>query len=198
MIESLGIDSVASASLEVPPGETLRVFYALWPDVETHAALARITATVAAATGGRAPAPENVHLTLAFVGEIAAERLPALIAIGARTAATVDAFTLCFDRVGTFRSSGIAWLGTGEAPPALRSLAEGLALELAAGAFRTDRRAFHAHVTLARHCRRPPPASAATTVTWPVRAMTLTASLLEREGARYRNLAVWPLGNPQS
>jgi hypothetical protein len=27
-----------------------------------------------------------------------------------------------------------------------------------------------------------------------VRAMTLTASQLEREGARYRNFAVWPLG----
>ena len=170
------------------------MFYALWPDAGTHAEVAAIAATVAAATGGRAPAAESLHLTLAFVGEIAAERLPALTAIGARAAATVDAFTLHFDRVGTFRSSGIAWLGMGDAPPALRALADALSLELAAGAFRTDRRAFHAHVTLARHCRRPPPASAAGTVTWPVRAMTLTASLLEREGARYRNLAVWPLG----
>jgi RNA 2',3'-cyclic 3'-phosphodiesterase len=169
------------------------VFYALWPDAATHAAIAAIAGTVATTAGGRPPAAQNLHLTLAFVGEVAGERLPALIAIGAHAATAVDPFTMRFDRVGTFRGSGIAWLGTGTPPPALLALAGGLAAELATGGFRTERRAFHVHVTLARHCRRPPPVAAIDPVDWPVRAMTLTASLLARDGPRYTELAAWPL-----
>jgi 2'-5' RNA ligase len=193
MVAASGTHSPGSLPSGELPAGPLRVFYALWPDAATHAAIARIAGTVATATGGRTPAAENVHLTLAFVGEVAGERLPALIAIGARTAAAVDGFTMRFDRVGTFRGSGIAWLGTRTTPPALLALAGSLATELAAGGFRTERRPFHAHVTLARHCRRPPPVIAVDPVDWPVRAMTLTASVLERDGARYRDLAAWPL-----
>jgi 2'-5' RNA ligase len=172
---------------------TLRVFYALWPGEEARRTLLALAKDVATAGRGRAPPPQNMHLTLAFVGEVAAERLPALQAIGARAAAAGSPFTLRFDRLGSFRDSGIAWLGTGAAEPALQALVNGLAAGLAADGFPVERRPFRAHVTLARRCARPPVAADVPAVIWTVETFTLTASELARGGSQYRTLAAWPL-----
>ena len=169
------------------------MFYALWPGEEARRTLLALAKDVAASARGRAPPPQNVHLTLAFVGEVAAERLPALRAIGAQAASAVPPFALRFDRVGTFRDSGIAWLGTAAAVPALQALVEGLAAGLAADGFPVERRPFRAHVTLARRCARPPVAGDVPAVVWPVEAFTLTASELAPGGSQYRTLAEWPL-----
>ena len=174
------------------PG-TLRVFYALWPGEEARRTLLALAKDVATAGRGRAPPPQNMHLTLAFVGEVAAERLPALQAIGARAAAAGSPFTLRFDRLGSFRDSGIAWLGTGTAESALQALVDALAAALAADCFPVERRPFRAHVTLARRCARPPVAVDVPAVIWPVEAFTLTASELAPGGSQYRTLAAWPL-----
>ena len=178
--------------------KTLRVFYALWPGEEARRTLLALAKDVATAGRGRAPPPQNMHLTLAFVGEVAAERLPALQAIGARAAAAGSPFTLRFDRLGSFRDSGIAWLGTGAAEPALQALVDGLAAGLAADGFPVERRPFRAHVTLARRCARPPVAADVPAVIWPVEAFTLTASELARGGSQYRTLAAWPLAGTAS
>jgi 2'-5' RNA ligase len=173
---------------------SLRVFFALWPAEAARRAVAARARDVAASGRGRAPPMENVHLTLAFVGEVAAERLPALQAIGAQAATAVPPFTLRFDRVGAFRDSGIAWLGTGTAEPALQALVDALAAGLAASGFPVERRPFRAHVTLARRCARPPAAASVPALAWPVAGFTLTASELAPGGSRYRTLAAWPLG----
>ena len=178
--------------------KTLRVFYALWPGEEARRTLLALAKDVATAGRGRAPPPQNMHLTLAFVGEVAADRLPALLAVGAQAAAAVSPFTLRFDRLGSFRDSGIAWLGTGTAEPALQALVDGLAAGLAADGFPVERRPFRAHVTLARRCARPPAAADVPAVVWPVATFTLTVSELAPGGSQYRTLAEWPLGGPRS
>src|SRR5437667_76833 len=48
-----------------PQQRKLRLFYALWPDAATRAALTRLQLAVR----GRNMRPENFHLTLAFLGE---------------------------------------------------------------------------------------------------------------------------------
>ncbi|MGH8798838.1 MAG: 2'-5' RNA ligase family protein, partial [Casimicrobiaceae bacterium] len=50
------------------PNATLRLFFALWPAPPTRAALAALAQVLAGETGGRATAPANIHLTLAFLG----------------------------------------------------------------------------------------------------------------------------------
>ena len=54
--------------------ENLRLFYALWPDQATRAALMRLQSGLA----GRRIAPGNLHLTLAFLGMQPSALLPQL------------------------------------------------------------------------------------------------------------------------
>ena len=97
----------------VPAGRatTLRVFFALWPDADARDRLAALAQDVAARTQGRAPPSLNLHVTVAFIGEIDAGRIDALRAIGASVAPNVPPFVLMLDRAGTFRGTGIAWAG---------------------------------------------------------------------------------------
>ena len=172
----------------------LRVFFALWPDAGARDALATLSRAVVGQAGGRAPAAENLHLTLAFVGEVAFERVEVLRAVGLAATAGMPAFDLSLDRVGAFRGSGIAWAGASSVPAELARLVSQLNDALTAQGFPTDPRPFQAHVTLARRCRRAPAALRVAPITWTVDGMTLNASELAPGGSRYRELAGWPLG----
>jgi 2'-5' RNA ligase len=55
---------------------TLRAFFALWPDATVRAALAPLVRDIARKVHGRPTAVESIHLTLAFLGEVAEERCP--------------------------------------------------------------------------------------------------------------------------
>lgn len=171
-----------------------RRFFALWPDAPARAALAHLAADIVRNADGRAPTEANLHLTLAFVGDVAPDRQDALRAAGNDAAAGIAPFTLVLDRLGGFRDAGIAWIGTAEAPPGLTDLALRLARGLAAGGFAVDRRAYAPHLTLARKCLAPPRAMPAARIAWEVRELTLVASVLRRGGPEYRIESRWPLG----
>ena len=57
----------------------------------------------------------------------------------------------------------------------------------------TERRAFHPHVTLARHCVRGLPGARIAPVGWRVESIALMASETLPGGPRYRALGSWPL-----
>jgi 2'-5' RNA ligase len=174
----------------------LRVFFALWPDPATRELVVALAREAAKRARGSAPRPENIHLTLAFVGEVAPERVDALERIGDAAARAAAPFTLMLDRRGGFRDSRIAWLGTGVMPPELDRLVRDVNEGLVAGGFRVERRPFRAHVTLARRCRTPPGPDTVAPIAWRVPRLMLTASELSPQGAHYRELAAWPLGAP--
>jgi RNA 2',3'-cyclic 3'-phosphodiesterase len=171
----------------------LRVFFALWPEPATRDLVAAMTRDVVRGAGGSAPRPESIHLTLAFVGDVPPERVAALETIGRDSARAIAPFTFVLDRVGAFRDSGIAWLGTNAMPVELDRLARALNEGLEAAQFHTERRPFHAHVTLARRCRKLPHESAIAPIAWRVECVALTVSELSPRGSRYRELAAWPL-----
>ena len=143
------------ASTRATAGAALRVFFALWPDARARDALAALARDAAAQAQGRAPAAENLHLTLAFLGDVAPGRVAILQAIGRHVSAAVPAFTLSLDCTGMFRGSGIAWAGASATPPELAGLVARLREALVAEGFALERRAFQPHVTLARRCRKP-------------------------------------------
>ena len=58
---------------------TQRLFLALWPDPATAAALAVLARDVAEHAHGKATPPENIHLTLAFLGNQPSAIVPDLI-----------------------------------------------------------------------------------------------------------------------
>lgn len=178
----------------------LRLFFALQPDARARRLLAELARDVANATGGRAPGAGNLHVTLAFLGDVAPARVVAVEAIGAMAASAVAPFLLTLDRVGYFRNAGVAWAGTGAVPPGLQRLFDVLRDALQAARLPVERRAFHPHVTLARRCTRvlpEAPIAQSTHIVWRADALTLMASDTLPGGSRYRQLAVWPLPGGQ-
>jgi 2'-5' RNA ligase len=172
------------------------MFFALWPDAPARSQIAELAGRVAEGSGGRAPPAANLHLTLAFVGEVAAERRDALLAAGREAVAGAAPFTIVLDRLGTFRVTGIAWIGTARAPDDLTGLAARLSHELAARGFPVERRPYAPHLTLARKCRMPLPPISGQRIEWEVRELALVRSVLRPAGSDYRIDARWTLRGP--
>jgi len=166
---------------------TLRVFFALVPDAATQALLGVLARDVALRAGGRPIVNANIHLTLAFVGEVDPDRIDVLREIV--IALPREAFVLTLDCVGTFRRAEIAWIAPSHAPAPLLELQSHLAAALAKDDFRIEERPFHAHVTLARHCRRPIAKAHSMPIEWRVRRVALLASIAGHGGVCYRELA---------
>lgn len=173
----------------------LRLFFALWPDSRTRAAIAALAGQVAAQTGGRATAPDNVHLTLAFLGAQPRDSVAALAA--AATAAALDAssFVLTLDHVDCWRKNVVAWLGAREVPPALASLHRALTAALAEFGIADEGRSFAVHVTLARKITRSLRYRLSSSIDWPVDRLALVASETGNQGPVYRVLAAMPFGS---
>src|SRR3990167_5656103 len=95
--------------------ETVRLFFALWPESDLQAKFAAWGER--AAGGGRAMRRENLHLPLAFLGATDTALVPDLIALasGVRFAP----IRLPLDRVGYWKRKRIIWCGAGEESPAL-------------------------------------------------------------------------------
>ena len=176
------------------PSSTVRVFFALWPDAEARDRLAALAKEVAARTRGRAPPATNLHVTLAFIGEVACERIEALAAIGAAIAARATPFVLTLDCRGSYRGTGIAWAGASRVPDALDELVRNLSAALAARDFPVEQRAFSPHVTLSRRSRTPEAGALAAPIGWTVARLALVASETLSGGPHYRDLETWPLG----
>ncbi len=170
---------------------TIRAFYALAPNEAVRARLAALGRDVARRSRGRAVAPENAHLTLAFLGDVATTALPVLQAIGNRLPPI--GFVLEFDSLGAWRASGVAWVAPSALPPALPALPAQLAPALLDAGFVHETRPFRAHVTLARRCLQPAPRARCAPIVWPVDRLLLIGSELRSEGPIYRELGAWPL-----
>jgi len=170
---------------------TVRAFFALWPDATVRAALTPLVRDIARKAHGRPTAVESIHLTLAFLGEVAEAALPSLEAIGAAMPRGTCVMQLA--QFGTFGGARVAWVAPADVPPELVILESRLRAALAAGGFRTEERPFAPHLTLARKCGRALLRTAITPIAWNVDRLSLVASSLEPGGARYREIAGWPL-----
>lgn len=171
-----------------------RVFFALWPDEDAARQFDEAGRQAHRALGGRRMRRETLHLTLAFVGEVAPERLDALREVA--DAIRLPSFSLLFDHPQCLPRKKIFWASASLVPSELRDLAAALAERLKAAGFRTEERPFSAHVTLLRHarCEKENELPAGNLhIEWPVREFVLVGSELRPEGASYRILQRWPL-----
>ena len=96
--------------------------------------------------------PENLHVTLKFLGEVREDRVPAIEAAMSDIGSSTRPFTADLGGFGAFptvRRPRILWLGL-EATPELRCLKQDLEWSLGDLGFEVETRAFHPHVTLGR------------------------------------------------
>lgn len=117
--------------------------------------MARVARRLCDHDGSLRPTDEaDLHLTLAFLGATAPERVPALGAALEEVARRHAPAAVTYAGVGAFpdaRAPRVLWAGIREERPgSLASLAQDTAEALAPLGFAPERRGFHAHVTLAR------------------------------------------------
>jgi 2'-5' RNA ligase len=170
----------------------LRLFFAVWPDTAARAALARLAGEVARDAGGRATRNESLHVTLAFLGSVPRERLPAALAAGERASQAAAPFRLSLERLGG-GSYAIAWLTPDSTPAPLRSLHAALEATLRDAEFALERRMFRPHLTLVRDCVRRARRGALPPIAWDVTRLALVASTTAGGASRYTEVAAWPL-----
>jgi 2'-5' RNA ligase len=175
-----------------------RLFFALRPEPAQRAAIAAAMLPLVRALGAKPVAETDLHLTLAFLGEVAAEVASCL----QRTAASIAPapLHLLLSRVDCWEKSGVLCLLPQEtaAAPAVQGLARTLVAAARAGGITLDDRPFRAHVTLARKV--PPAASHARLWPLPLPAslpftadgFVLMESTREPDGPRYKVIHAWP------
>lgn len=151
-------------------------------------------------------APQNLHITLAFLGDVPRQQLPAMsLALDtvARTCAPFSYNAVGLGFFGSPRSPKVLWCGVGTGAEPLIPLQAGLRQALAPFGYREDK-ACHPHITLGR-VRASRNAdqlveamkkfTEAPFATVPVTEITLMQSLLLPEGPRYVELHASPLGS---
>lgn len=178
-----------------------RLFIALTPPQAVRDTLARAAQPLPGVSWTR---PEQLHVTLRFLGEVEEERIGPLIE--RLHGVHVAPFILPVEMVGTFppgRPTRVLWIGVGAGHPRLFQLRQRLDDTLLAFGLALDVRTFHPHITLARttdtaaksiahwlHVQREfaaPP--------FQVEAFDLYSSQLQPEGAIYTREAHFPLAN---
>ena len=174
-------------------GRGRRIFFSLQPDEAACAALLRAQAAIAAA--GRRMMPENLHVTLAFLGlcDVARESCAHAAALNVRRAYGGAAFRLRLDLCGYFERPRIVHVYPEREPPELASLHRVLWSGLCHTCDLRAPRTFKPHLTLFRGVTRAPEPGEFAPAEWTVRSFCMVESQLHEKGARYTVLHEYPL-----
>jgi 2'-5' RNA ligase len=168
-----------------------RLFFALWPDATLRSDAAGRVAALVPPDRGRPQRPDQLHVTLVFLGQVAEERLDNVRAVAAEVTGTDFIFAL--DRLEHWRKPGVLCLTASDVPPPLTSVVEQLRVALADRGLPTESRAYRPHLTLARKVGRFEGPAEVEPLLWRADSITLVQSRTDREGSRYEPLASWPL-----
>jgi len=166
---------------------TSRLFFALWPDIETRQTLSGFSQGIATKDCTWV-SPHNLHVTLVFLG--AADALAIKQAV---IGITAPPFVLTFDRLSYWQNPRILCL-TCPQPAPNEALILTRALEAAAAScgLSTDTRPYTPHITLARHAGYLPETKIEPLI-WRAESFCLVESCSEADGVRYQVIEQWPL-----
>lgn len=173
---------------DTAPGQ--RLFFALWPDAATRAALQRAQQGLAGA-GGRPLHPLDLHLTLAFLGQVPAQALGCVDA--AADAVVAAPLRLVLDRQGSWPGPRVAWLAPTHPPPGLAMLVNDLWRGLADCGLSPEPRPYRPHVTVSRKAAVVDEGPLVSPIPWSVDAFVLAASRPVAGQPRYEIRRRWAL-----
>ena len=97
--------------------------------------------------------PDNVHLTIKFLGNIAAANVARLSQAATRATQSLPPFNLTAEHCGVFPTHGpprVLWIGVSDPEGKLMRLHAQLEEECAIAGFPIEARPFHPHLTIAR------------------------------------------------
>jgi RNA 2',3'-cyclic 3'-phosphodiesterase len=179
----------------------MRLFTAIELDDAARAAIGAKQDEVRRALGGASMKwvrPEQMHLTLVFIGEMADDRVQPVVDVMQRDIPQ-QPFRLVFGGTGVFPPRGapkVFWLGVVGGAEAAIALQQHVAGQLEPHGVSRDARPFSPHLTLGRwrdarpsDRRRIPPDGGAVVAAVEVAAVTLFQSRLSSSGPAYTALA---------
>ncbi len=151
-----------------------------------------------------AVAPENLHMTLLFLGNLTQAQCDSLIlaTTAARLGAQLSPFSVILCRSGLFPSAKVAWLGPATTPAPLTRLEQQLRALVSELSLAVEPRPYRPHITLLRKASSPANQDLATALapppaplTLPVNEFALYESRSTPDGVRYLPLANWQIKN---
>jgi len=132
----------------------VRLFVAIELTDEVRDALQEVQKALGrAADGVRWVRPEQLHMTVKFLGETPDGEVPRVAEAVARSAARSRVFEMQLTECGCFPPRGlvrIVWVGTHEESGALQECVEAVEEEMDGIGFPKESRAFSAHLTIGR------------------------------------------------
>ena len=190
----------------------MRLFFGVELDEAVKAAAADVGERLRQRLGADAPdfearwiAPENLHITIWFLGEVDDARADAVAAAFAPSL-TVPSFELAVAGAGAFPPSGaprVVWIGVRQGSEELAALYGAVGERLAPLGFDPERRGYTAHLTIARvknpgrtaprNLRQLVSGVSADCGSCRISSLTLFRSRLSPRGAAYERLLRVPL-----
>ncbi len=173
------------------PSESLRLFFALWPDAALRRAIRWATREVTRSSGGRIVAPSHFHLTLVFLGSQPRNRLASIMDVAASLPLVHG--ELILNRLGYFAASRVLWYGPRRTPLLLARHVNRLRRMLIAADLCPPGpvRDWRAHLSLVRKVAYGP-LPTVRAIHWNYAGFSLIASESTATGVCYRVLAEWP------
>ena len=167
---------------------TQRLFFALWPDDKTRNAIATVVKQAAQHHQGKLIRTDNLHLTLAFLGNVNQAQRESVEVLAESISMTP--FSLCLEHLGVFPKPKVLWLGVKEQPDSLKQLA--LSLEKGARdcGIKLDGKGFNPHVSLMRKVNQLH-AFEIDPIHWDVNQFCLIHSVTQPEGMTYQVVRKW-------
>ncbi len=164
----------------------MRLFFAFWPDEGVRAQLAHWARELHAACGGRPMRTENLHLTVAFLGNVEDARIAEVERAACDVAPRVASLVL--DQPGYWKHNRIAWAGASVVPRELETFVAELRSALTRSHIGFDSKAFLSHVTLLRDAREPRAMPALDPIEWRLDGFALVRSVTLPRGSHYKVL----------
>lgn len=155
----------------------MRLFFVIWPPPESAVALHAWAESLAC---GKVIVRENIHLTLAFLGESEPAR-----AIAAARRVRARRHDLPIEEARYVKRNEMVWVAPRATPRELAQLVEGLHAGLKSAGFILEERPFAAHITLLRKARAPDELPPLPRVDWPVDEFVLVRSRTSPRGSSY-------------
>lgn len=174
--------------------DTIRVFFALWPQAAIQHKLHAIANEYQARCDARVMRTDTLHMTLQFIGNINRSQLPKLISAANKVSA-VPPFRLELNTLSFWKHNRIGYATLTASEPALETLAATLQHELAKVGFIADSTKFSPHVTLLRNVEHILAPQNFMPVTWQVNSFVLVESVTVNQKTQYQILQEWPFAD---
>lgn len=166
-----------------------RLFFALWPDEQTRAEIDALNQSIE--QPGRRLVPENLHMTLVFLGNVDDATADAV----RRDAADIQGspIQLQFDELDFWQRPRVLCLTCQRQPKPLYTLVKALSRMVEAYPVRlVERPHYRAHITLARKAQQRPRITFHP-INFSADHFVLVESISTGQGVKYQVLDKWPL-----